>query len=603
MAIGNISFGGLASGLPSDMVDQLMSVEQKRLTTLQNTRTAESKKTSALDQLGSKLSALASTATTLQSESSWSPHTATSSDTDKVAVSASYEAVAGTHSLEVIRLASSQTKMSAGGVTDSADTIAVGGITSFGFTYNGTAYDNTDFAIADGDTLADIASKINNHTYQDGEKGVSASVLYDGTNYRLALTAKDQGAVTRNSDGTTATERLTGVSFNMTWTGGAIWDTTAATGNTVAISAATPLTDATVTVNGLAGLNDPTDPTEFGFYYNGYDPDINGIEDPYTLSSFGFVAGDKPTLSEIADAITNQNISGLKASVVNDGYENRLVIDGATPISGLTSALVFGSSTLSTVEFGVFQTAKGEDAKLKVDGLSNIYSHTNSVTDVLPGVTMTLKETTSSAITVTVTDDTSTLKTTLNSFTTAFNDVIDYINTNKTGSLYGSTIARSIISQMRNELNTSTAKNDASGDLLSPFSILAELGLRTDQKTGKISFSSTELDTALSTNFTVLSDLFTNTQTEVGAANKAGLAYRLEDLLDNLTNSTSGALTGVKNSQEARLTSLDKSIEREEARLEKVRDRLTKKFSNLEQLVSSLNSQGSALTSALSKLG
>ncbi|MEO5327512.1 MAG: flagellar filament capping protein FliD [Magnetococcus sp. THC-1_WYH] len=587
MAVGNISFGGLASGLPSDMVDQLMAVEQKRLTTLQNTRTAESKKTSALDQLGSKLSALASTATTLQSESSWSPHTATSSDTDKVAVSASYEAVAGTHSLEVIRLASSQTKMSAGGVTDSADTIAVGGITSFGFTYNGTAYDNTDFAIADGDTLADIASKINNHTYQDGEKGVSASVLYDGTNYRLALTAKDQGAYARNSDGTTATERLTGVSFNMTWTGGAVWDTTAATGNTVALSAATAFTDATVTATAL------TDLTELSFTY----------DQPYTLADFGFVAGDTPTLAEIADAITNQNISGLKASVVNDGYENRLVIDGATPISALTSTLAFGTSTLSTAQFGVFQTAKGMDAKLKVDGLSNIYSQTNSVTDVLPGVTMTLKETTAAAITVTVTDDTSTLKGTLDSFTSAFNDVIDYINTNKTGSLYGSTIARSIISQLRNELNTSTAKNDTSGDLLSPFSILAELGLRTDQKTGKISFSSTELDTALSTNFTVLSDLFTNTQTEVGAANKAGLAYRLEDLLDNLTNSTSGALTGVKKSQESRLTSLDKSIEREQARLEKVRDRLTKRFSNLEQLVSSMNSQGSALTSALSKLG
>ncbi|MBF0602630.1 MAG: flagellar filament capping protein FliD [Nitrospirae bacterium] len=597
MAVGNISFGGLASGLPSDMVDQLMAVEQKRLTALQATRTAASKKTSALDQLGSKLSALASTATTLQSESSWSPHTATSSDTDKVAVSASYEAVAGTHSLEVVRLASSQTLVSAGGVTDSTDTIAVGGITSFTFTYNGTTYDNTDFAIADGDTLADIASKISNLTYQDDEKGVSASVLYDGTNYRLVLTAKDQGAYARNSDGTTATERLTAVSFEMTWDGGATWDTAAATGNTVAVSSPTAFTDATATTT----LADPTDPTEFGFTFNGTS---------YTLSDFGFIAGDTPTLADIADAITDENISGLKASVVNDGYENRLVIDGSSDISALTANMTFtdGGGTgvnavLSTAVFGIFQTAQGEDAELKVDGLSSIYSETNSVTEVLPGVTMILKETTSSAITVTVTDDTSTLKGTLDSFTSAFNDVIDYINTNKTGALYGSTIARSIISQLRSELNTSTAKNDASGDVLSPFSILAELGLRTDQKTGKISFDSTELDTALSTNFTVLSDLFINTQTEVGSGYEAGLAYRLEDLLDNLTNSTGGALTGVKKSQEARLASLDKSIEREQARLEKVRDRLTKRFSNLEQLVSSMNSQGNALTSALSKLG
>ncbi|MBF0108998.1 MAG: flagellar filament capping protein FliD [Magnetococcales bacterium] len=601
MALGNITFGGLASGLPSDMVDQLMSFEEKRLTSLKADKTAITKKQSALSELGSKLSALTSTATTLQTESSWSPHTAASSDSDKVAVTASYKAVAGTHTLEVSRLASSQTLMSAAGVTDSENTVSA--INTFSFSYNGVAYTNADFGIAVGDTLADVASRISSTDYGD-DNGVSASVLYDGSNYRLVLTAKDQGALSRNSDGTTNGTRLTGLTIDMTWdtdsvddNNDTVWNTANTDGNTVVLSASgTDMTDASATTT-VAAVGD------FSFTYN---------QNSYNLSDFGFAVGNIITLEDIADGINSANVSGLKASVVNDGYQNRLVIDGYTAsptVSGdtgifsLTSTLAFSNgSTMDTVGTGTFQSDIGLDAKMKVDGLSNIYSSSNTVEDVLPGVTMTLKETTSSAITVTVTDDTATLKTTLSSFTTAFNDVLDYINQNKTGSLSGATLVRTIVSQLRNELNSSTTKDDASGDVLSPFSILAELGLRTDQKTGKISFDSDELDDALSTNFNVLSDLFTNTETEVGTTGNAGLAYRLEDLLDNITNSTNGSLTGAKDSVEARLESLEKSIEREESRLEKVREMLTKKFSNLEQLVNSMNSQGTALTSAMAKL-
>lgn len=718
MALGSVTIGGLASGLPADMVDQLMKVEERRLNLLKVDKSAYTKKKNALSELGTKLSALASNATTLQSESAWSPHTAASSNTDKLAVSASYKAVAGTHTVEVSRLASNQTVITAAGLTDSATALsAVGG---FSFKYNGVVYDNTavpvpnaggntaGFGIVATDTLADVATKINNYKYQEGEKGVSASVLYDGTNYRLVLTAKDQGAQVRNSDGTTGVARLEDVAMDLTWTGGVNWNTSASTGNTVAVrSVSNALTDSAATVTaGTAALSFDYGGTT---YNNGGEFTIAGTDTLETIAgrinnlnvsglkasvvndghqdrlvidgatavsnlsvnlefvngggtgknsilatdnavavgssdyamknasatatagnsitfthgavtyNSGVLAGTE-TLANIAAAINADvamSATGLTASVINDGYQNRLVLQGTSAITALTSTLSFangdgaGNTSSMTVSansdaWGSFQTNLGFDAQMKVDGLSNVYSASNTVTEVLPGVTMTLKETTAvnTPVTVTVTDDTDTLKKTLDSFTTAYNDVIGYINDNKGkgGTLSGSTIARSIISQMRGELNTSTNRGDTSGDLLSPFSILAEMGLRTDQKTGKISFDSTELSTALSTNFNVLSDLFTNTQTEVGSANKAGLAYRLDSLLDDLTNSTTGALTGVKKSAESRITSIDKSIEREQARLDKVREMLTKRFSNLEQMVNSMNSQGSALTSAMSKL-
>ncbi|MBF0434725.1 MAG: flagellar filament capping protein FliD [Magnetococcales bacterium] len=593
-----ISFGGLATGLPANMVDQLMTVETRRMTALQTKKSNLTTQQTALNDLGSKLSALDTTVTNLQSISSWSPHTATSGDTTYLDVTASSTAVAGSHSVEITRLASSQTMMSAAGVTSSTDTLSAAPTLSFtlmntdGTTTN---YTNTDFAIASGDSLSTIASKISSYNYGTNSTGVSASTLYDGTNYRLVLTPRDQGAGSRNSDGTTNTTRLTNLVMNMAWTGGQTWDTTVTSGNTVAIGTATAMTSSSATVSAV---------TNFDFTFNGTS---------YTNATVGVAAGD--TLSGIATRINSMNVTGLKASIVNDGYQNRLVIDGTTAITGLNVDVNFsnvdGSGTASTLKstaatsWGAFQSSVGQDAQMKIDGLTNIYSSSNSVTSVLPGITLSLKQVTAAntPVSVTVANDNTTLKTTLNSFTSAFNDVIKYIaeNSGKGGTLEASALARSVVSQLRSQLNTPTSSGDLSGNRLSPFSMLAEIGLRTDQKTGQVSFDSTKLDTALNTNFTNLASLFTNTQTSVGTSNSAGLSYRLDTLLKSITNTT-GSLGGSKQSITDQLKSLDDTITREQAREDKVRAQLNKKFANLEQLVSSMNSQGNALTSALSKL-
>ncbi|MBF0414375.1 MAG: flagellar filament capping protein FliD [Magnetococcales bacterium] len=598
-----ISFGGLATGLPANMVDQLMTVETRRMTALQTKKSNLTTQQTALNDLGTKLAALDTTVTNLQSVASWSPHTATSGDTTYLDVTASSTAVAGSHSIEISRLASSQTIMSAAGVTSSTDTLSAAPTMSFtlmntdGTTTN---YTNANFAIASGDSLSTIASKISSYNYGTNSTGVSASTLFDGTNYRLILTPRDQGAGSRNSDGTTNTTRLTNLVMNMAWTGGQTWNTAATSGNTVAIGTTVAMSNASATVTALPANGD------FQFDFNGT---------TYTNANVGIAAGD--TLATIATKINSMNVTGLKASVVNDGQRNRLVMDGTSAITNFVANVGFtnvdGNNTASTLDttvaanssWGAFQSSVGQDAQLKVDGLTNIYSSSNTVTSVLPGITLSLKQVTAAntPVSVTVANDNTSLKTTLNSFTTAFNDVIKFIadNSGKGGTLEASALARSVVSQLRGQLNTATSSGDLSGNRLSPFSILAEIGLRTDQKTGQVSFDSTKLDSALNTNFTNLASLFTNTQTAVGTNNSAGLSYRLDTLLKSITNNT-GSLGGSKQSLVDQLKSLDNTITREQAREDKVRAQLNKKFANLEQLVSSMNSQGNALTSALSKL-
>jgi flagellar hook-associated protein 2 len=476
-SLGSIQFGGLASGLPSDIVDQMMKVEELRMTRLEQDQSYYTNQKSAFSELSTKLKSLSSLVEGYQDTSSFSPHTATSSDEDTIEVTASSSAIAGFHSVKVSQLATYSQVVFGDGGTDgsSPGTGVASGATltadsTMGFTYNDTDYSVN---VSSGDSLEDIASAINSVDYGD-EEGITASVLYDGSTYRLVMTANDSGAYSQTS-GTT---------------------------------------------------------------------DANSGER---------VRSDNITLS------------------------TDLTFDDGT--------------TIGTGDF--FHTEVGSDAVMTVDGLSNIYSSSNTVSDIIPGVTMTLKNTTSGSETVsmTIADDSTTLKETVNTFISSYNEVVSYVNSKKSGEFSAETSVRSIISMMRRELNTET-------NVTGSYASLAAIGVETDQYTGKLSLDEDVFNDAIAEDFDAVSEIFATDD----SSSNTGLAYRLEDLMDEITASSGSILSGKTKSLDYRLDALDDRIEREEVRLEAVRVRLTMKFANMEQLISSMNAQGNALTSALSGL-
>ncbi|MBF0191434.1 MAG: flagellar filament capping protein FliD [Magnetococcales bacterium] len=485
MALGSVTISGMASGLPADMVDQLVNAQKTRLKAYERDQTFFTGQQTAIGELETKMLALEAKSKELQETSAWSPHTVTSSNEDYITASADSTALASIHSIAVGQLATYDTYAmdASSGLATATTTLGTGA--NLSFTYNGTLYgtgttsgfDSSDLETM---TLSDLASAINGIDYGD-EEGVSASVLYDGSKYRLLLTAKDSGVYT--DSGGTKGSRITAVT-----------------------------------------------------------------------SGFSFT-----------------------------------------------------------------QTVAPQDAILNIDGI-DVVSSSNQVTDALTGVTLNLQEVTSSTtvtdsdgdgyndaigtvgstIKVTIQNDTTAMKTVLTGFLDSYNAVVDYVNTHKSDTLSGDTVARSVLSQMRSVLNTAT--QNSSGDL-APYSTLASMGLRTDQKTGKISFDSTSLDDALAYDFNGITKLFTSEHTSTGDTFTEGVAFRMADLIDELTSSTDGALTGRKDGLKARLDRLEKNIERENTRLEQVRENLTKKFSNLEQLITRMNSSSGSLLTSLSKLG
>jgi len=177
-----VTFGGLASGLDTaSLVTKLVAAEKASETRYTAQQTVISAQKNIVDALTSSVSSLGSLASDLALPSTLQMRAASSSDSH-VSVAVSGTAAVTTHDIRVNSLAIAQVASSN---TYASDTAGIAGsgtlaITS-GTTTGSISYDATN-------TLSSIATKINN-----ANAGVTASVLFDGSTYRLMLASKSPG--------------------------------------------------------------------------------------------------------------------------------------------------------------------------------------------------------------------------------------------------------------------------------------------------------------------------------------------------------------------------------------------------------------------------
>ncbi|MEI8257470.1 MAG: flagellar filament capping protein FliD, partial [Deltaproteobacteria bacterium] len=180
----NITFPGLASGLDvTAIVDGLVNFESQPITKLQTKQSQIQSASQTISTFATKLATLQTAARALATPGGFGAFAATSSDSAIVAT-ATGAASPGAFSVSVTALAQEQRTYSG---TQASATAALGwsGTLQIGAA-GGTP---ASIAVTADDTLSSIATKIGS----SGQR-VSASVLYDGTNYRLQLRGLDTGA-------------------------------------------------------------------------------------------------------------------------------------------------------------------------------------------------------------------------------------------------------------------------------------------------------------------------------------------------------------------------------------------------------------------------
>ncbi len=320
------------------------------------------------------------------------------------------------------------------------------------------------------------------------------------------------------------------------------------------------------------------------------------FEYTYAGTTVTLSVADGTTLSELRDAINNDsNNPGVIATIINVGTNDyRLVLTGKDTGSSNTITIT-SSTTLTGFTDADFTASTAQDAKFRIGGVDVVKS-SNTFSDVIPGVTITLKSESTSSVTITVNNDVDTIKQNIESFVEAYNEVIDYIDSNSEyntltrtgGPLSDETTPDTILTRLKSIITARVSGQP------SDLRTLAQLGITTDYETGHLEIDYTTLNDKLTNDLETVETLFTNSTN--------GIAYELYDYLDNVTDSTSGTIATRIDGLEELVSDINDDIDDMEARLVRMEENLRRQFAALESMLTELSSQSSFLSRLFSNL-
>ena len=257
------------------------------------------------------------------------------------------------------------------------------------------------------------------------------------------------------------------------------------------------------------------------------------------------------TLSGVASQINSDDL-GVTASVITDATGSRLALVANS--SG--SASNFTITSTDPAGFGFSQAATGANASLTVDGIS-ISSASNTVTGVIPGVTLSLLSADPGVdVSLGVTPDTSQIQTALQQFVTDYNTVVSDLSAQYTfsstsgseGVLASDSSVRDLQSDVLSALDYTYTP--ASGSTTVPN--LSSLGISVDNN-GQLSLDTSTLDSALQNNFSDVQSFFQGTSFN-------GFANSLDQQLTSFISPSDGAFTVDLQGMNSQITDLQGDI-------------------------------------------
>lgn len=270
------------------------------------------------------------------------------------------------------------------------------------------------------------------------------------------------------------------------------------------------------------------------------------------------IASGQDNLTGIASAI-NQANAGVQASVVFDGSTYHLSLTGdstgsadAFTVSGSGGLAGFSYSPGSTATTELTQHQAAADASFSLNGIP-ITSGSNTVSGVVPGLTLNL--TASGDATVTVSQNVSALDQAANGVTSSLNNVLQTINqyssyspTSGAGPLLGDVGLQVLRNNLLNAITSPTSGVAPN----TPYSSLSAIGFRINSD-GTVSLNDQAFQTAAQSNYAAVAGLLGTVAVadnpnvavqDVGGAQPGSYAI-------DIAANTAGSITGTVNAQAA----------------------------------------------------
>ena len=304
-----------------------------------------------------------------------------------------------------------------------------------------------------------------------------------------------------------------------------------------------------------------------------------------------------PTPAGAVAAINEANLS-VSAELIDAGTSGTDYFIKLTGGTGSDNAFTPSSDPGSVLSFSTQQSAA--NASLVVDG-TTFARATNTVTDIIPGVTLSLAAGTSgSTANIVVNRDDSQVKTKITDFVSAYNNARSKLRSlssaEDAGALKSDSVFKNLTKSIHDiVLNTSSTPGTS-------VVRLSDIGISID-KTGVLNVASSTLDEVLKNNLSDVIKIFsgsTNNDNEIGTKSR-GIAGDLSKLIADST-SRSGYFTTQSQAITNRLTEYQADLSKLEDRLIVLKDRYTQQFLTMQRVVDSMNNTKDNLISTFENL-
>jgi len=569
-----IQISGLVANSAFDwksVVDQLIAADSAPITKLNTEKTTNLAQVTALTAVNTSMADLQSSLEAIRSGDLFSLRNVSSDTTGTTWVSNSASGAAiGAYTFDVSHLATAaQVQGSADIGSGLSPTNSVTGLTVANlrtatainagtFTVNGQQV-----TVALTDSLQDVFNNIAAATATAPDGAVTAS--YDHTTDTITLSSAGSGLVLGAANDTSNFLQA----MKLGNSGGTSTSSFASLG---VVSLASPLIS--------SGLKTPitaVDSSGNGTF------SINGVAINYNVNT--------DTLGSILSTI-NQSGAGVNATF--DSLNDRVVItNGTTGDVGLglneTSGGLLGALGVAG---GAGTFVRGNNAQFTLNGGPPITSTSNTLDSSVTGITG-LSVTVNSQMkqTVTVSSDTTSMQTAVQTFIDKFNALQDLINTDTQIQVSGSTITTAVLSGNHEVEGWAAQLQSMAFDVVTgatgSVQRLDNLGIDFNSTSGHLTIKNTDaLTSALANHPDDVKNFFLTPTT--------GLVPKMFDYLNNLTASD--------NTQQGNLSKansdLDTQISTLQARLDDERSQLTTEFTAMLDAQSAANSQNQTLTSA-----
>jgi flagellar hook-associated protein 2 len=327
--MGELRFPGLATGIDTAaIIKQMMIINSRKLAKYQVQKTGYEEQNTTLDELRTKITALQSATSALSDADNMEIFNTTSSDNNVLTVAVSSEANSGSHSIEVNQLATTNTWIQDTSTFDYKTDYVLTNDDNGVFIYSYNNVERTITAAKNATTLEDFAGLINN---DEGNPGVTASLLLQGGKYHLMLSGQETGEDYQITINESSTE---------------VWK---------ADSSFTLASDSTQNAGLTTKITELSQFTENAGLQGDEEIQITGT-DRYTnaITQFDLAVNSNTTLAHLINAIEDAFGGNVKATLKDGAI---VVTDTASGASSLSVSLAYnagsGDTSLTTPTMAV----------------------------------------------------------------------------------------------------------------------------------------------------------------------------------------------------------------------------------------------------------